>query len=138
MLISAVQQSDSVIHIYSFFSVYPFITNIKNSDNVSLTVSNNTATNGGAIYVEGSGFVEIDGDVKIFDNQATNNHGGAIYLESGRLLLVNGEIYNNSSMVEGLLLACNKMLFGIFLCTTFQGSPLGCEPLAANATFSGL
>ncbi|MBR1985266.1 MAG: hypothetical protein IKA31_05930, partial [Clostridia bacterium] len=61
----------------------------------------NQAASGGAIYVEGGAFVELNGNVKIYNNSAKRNDGGAIYLGSGKLLLVDGEIYENDATVNG-------------------------------------
>jgi hypothetical protein len=41
-------------------------------------------------------------------------------------------------MVEGLSLAANRMFFGSFLFSIFQGRPLGWLPLDIKLTVSGL
>ena len=69
---------------------------------------NNAGSNGGAIYVNGNGFVEINGNVKISGNRAKANNAGAIYLNGANLLLLNGEITENSSLGKAAAILAAK------------------------------
>ncbi len=60
---------------------------VKENDTDENIISHNSATNGGAIVING-GKLEISGSTKFTANNATN--GGALYVSSGEVALVNG------------------------------------------------
>lgn len=69
------------------------------------TISNNTATNGGGIYVGSSGEVQITGGViggDTAENGNTADVGAGVYItEGGKLTLSGGKISNNSASGMG-------------------------------------
>ncbi|MBR1984164.1 MAG: hypothetical protein IKA31_00320, partial [Clostridia bacterium] len=73
-------------------------------------ITNNVAgKEGGAVYVKGAGFVEVNNNFVISENKAKNSHGGAIYLAGGRLLVNGGEITNNKAMYEASAIAASTV-----------------------------
>lgn len=61
----------------------------------SAEVHNNIASNGGAVYLDGTGNIQVSGGT-IHNNTVTQN-GGAIYLNKGTFTMNEGEVKTNSS-----------------------------------------
>ena len=77
------------------------------TDGFPFDFSNNIATDGGGLFVEGSASqVGMTGDVNIINNQATQ-HGGGVYIDDGVLLILDG-----STQVRPWIGAANRATGG--------------------------